>query len=240
MRSSAAFILLILVLCSAGCGNGAENDVVSTPETTGTSVPGGETVSLPQPVAGGGMPLAEALNRHRSCRTFADVPLSISEVGQLLWACGGKRVDAVSGATRTAPSAGGIYPLRYYVVSGEVEGLPSGVYLYDPASHALATLAAGDRREDLARTALGQDFIADAPASVVLAVDYEKVQGRYGERGIRYAHLDAGCASQNLALQAAAEGLGTVVVGAFNDQGIAEILGSDETPLAILPIGHPI
>ncbi|MGQ9704920.1 MAG: nitroreductase family protein [Actinomycetota bacterium] len=103
------------------------------------------------------------------------------------------KVDAVSGAMRTAPSAGGIYPLRFFLVCGEVEGLPPGVYLYEPSSHALKGVSSGDRGEELARAVLGQGLVAEAPASLVFSADYEAVEARYGERGARYAHLDAGC-----------------------------------------------
>lgn len=70
-----------------------------------------------------------------------------------------------------------------------------------------------------------------------MAADYHRAAGRYGGRGERYAHIDAGCASQNVALQAEAPGLGTVVAGDLSDQGAAEAIGAGGTPLAIMPVG---
>jgi nitroreductase len=54
--------------------------------------------------------------------------------------------------------------------------------------------------------------------------------------------MEAGHAAENILLQATALQLGTVVVGAFDDQMIQRVLGmpSDHEPLALIPVGHPL
>ena len=78
-----------------------------------------------------------------------------------------------------------------------------------------------------------------APASLVVSANYEKTTVKYGDRGIRYVHLEAGHASQSICLQATALNLGAVTVGAFSDAGIKEALGipDNESPLYVIPIG---
>ena len=182
--------------------------------------------------------VSEALYERTSRRNFTPEGLDLNQVGSLLWAAGGVGVDGASGATRTAPSAGGTYPLDIYLVTGiKTEGIIVGVYHYDHESHALVPVAAGDRREQLAASALGQDFIAEAPVNIVLVAHYERTTGRYGDRGERYVHMDAGYASQNVYLMAEELGLGTVAVGAFDDAGIAAILETTGAPLKIMPVG---
>ena len=78
--------------------------------------------------------------------------------------------------------------------------------------------------------------------ALVLAAVYERTTKKYGERGIRYAHIEAGHAAQNVYLQAQALGLGTVVVGAFRDKSVKRVLHmqDDEQPLSIMPVGKPV
>ena len=120
-------------------------------------------------------------------------------------------------------------------------GLPAGSYRYDPAEHGLTRIVRGDLRPALARAALNQSWIADAPAAVVIAAVPRRSTRKYGERGIRYVHIEVGHAGQNLLLQATAVGLGGTVVGAFDDSAVQRLLElpDGEHPLAILPVGYP-
>ncbi len=235
MRYAICLLLFFSLCLSFGC----EKSKPTPTEASRNEGLEGEKISLPQPKTKGGFSLEEILNRRESRRAFQRRPLTLEEVGQLLWAAGGRKVDAVSGATRTAPSAGGIYPLNLFLVCGEVEGLSAGVYRYEPSTHVLEEVSSGDKREELAQAALGQRFVAEAPASLLILVDYDRAAARYGERALRYSHMDAGCVSQNAALQAESLGLGTVVVGAFDDMAVENIVGEGGTPLAILPVGRP-
>jgi SagB-type dehydrogenase family enzyme len=236
MRVTAVMLICLALLAgAAGCGGNSGESPAAEPEAVKSS--SGATTALPEPQRQGDISVEEALDSRESRRSYGDTPLGLSDIGQLLWSAAGLGVDAVSGATRTAPSAGGIYPIELYLVTGETEGLEAGVYLYDPLSHSLTSISSGDVREGLADAALSQGFISQAPVSIVMVADYGRSSGRYGDRGERYAHMDAACASENVALQAEAMGLGTVVVGAFSDDAVAGIINTQGTPLIIMPIG---
>ena len=140
-------------------------------------------------------------------REFAPEPLSLQTAAQLLWAAQG--ISSPHGL-RTAPSGGALYPLELHLVAGKVAGLPAGIYRYDPAEHGLTRTARGDLRPALARAALNQSWIGEAPAAVVIAAVPRRSTRKYGERGIRYVHIEVGHAGQNLLLQAAGLGLGGV------------------------------
>lgn len=193
-------------------------------------------VKLPEPRPSGEMSVEEALAARRSVRSYQDEALSLTELAQLLWAAQG--ITAHWGG-RTAPSAGATYPLELYAVVGEVTGLEAGVFHYRPDGHLFVRRTAGDLRGELASAALGQEWVREAPVSLVIAARYERTTGRYGERGVRYVHIEVGHAGQNIYLQAEALGLGTVIVGAFDDQDVKTLLGIEEEPLAIMPVGRP-
>jgi SagB-type dehydrogenase family enzyme len=131
--------------------------------------------------------------------------------------------------------------LELILVSGKVAGLEPGVYRYEWKNHKLRLLKKGDHRNALAGAALNQRFIEYAPASIVITAVYRRTAWKYGQRGVvRYVHMDAGHASENLFLQAIALGLGTVTVGAFIDKEVKRVLRvEDEEPLYIMPFGWP-
>lgn len=177
------------------------------------------------------------MHQRRSLRSYSPAALSLEEAAQLLWAAQG--VTSRSGY-RTAPSAGALYPLETFLCAGRVEGLPAGVYRYRPDRHDLVVLAAGDRRAELAAAALAQSWVREAPVVIALAAVYRRVTGRYLQRGLRYAWMEAGHAAQNVLLQAVALGFGGVPVGAFDDRAIARVLrmAPEEQPLYLIPLGR--
>ena len=198
-------------------------------------------VTLPAPFVTGGLPLTEALSHRRSVRKFSSEPILLYQLSQVLWASQGITDSAQN--LRTAPSAGGTYPLEIYVVTGEeaIEGVGPGVYHFEIAGPALSPHTAGDIRWRLAGAALGQDAINVAPVSLVICAVNDRTLSRYSARGERYVYMEAGHVGQNIYLQAAALGLGTVAIGAFKDNEVREILQLDARtrPLYILPLGKP-
>jgi SagB-type dehydrogenase family enzyme len=195
------------------------------------------TVKLPRPDFAGEVPVEQALLLRRSERAFSQRALSLAELAQLLWAAQG--VNRPRGY-RTAPSAGALYPLELIAAVGLVAELPAGVYRYRSADHTLIQSVPGDRREELARAALNQRFVARAPVVLVIAAVYARVCAVYGQRGVRFTDMEAGHAAQNVSLQAVALGLGTVMVGAFNDAEVRRLaaLAAEEDPLYLIPVGR--
>jgi SagB-type dehydrogenase family enzyme len=210
--------------------------------TVAGAVPAGATEeklkALPAPRLDGPVSVEQALARRRSLRSYAAAQLSLADAAQLLWAAQGV---TGAGGLRTAPSAGALYPLELYLAAGAVAELSPGLYHYEPQQHRLALVHAGDLRRALAQAALGQDWLADAPAVLVLAAVPERTARKYGARAARYVPMEAGHAAENVYLQAVALGLGSVVVGAFDDARLARAahLPAGVEPLALLPVGRP-
>ena len=146
------------------------------------------------------------------------------------------------GFKRTAPSGGALYPIDLYAVAGTggVKDLETGTYHYDPNEHSISSILEGDIRVDLARASLSQMWMATAPVNLIITVEYRRISVKYGERGARYALMEAGHIGQNIFLQAEALGLGAGIVGAFHDENVSKILKitREHEPLLIMPVGH--
>ncbi len=217
--------LVVILAMGAGCGPAS-----SAPGPTAEAE---AAIPLPSPILTGTLSLEEVLARRRSVRQFNDTPLTLAEVGQLLWAAQGLTDER---GFRTAPSAGALYPLEVYVVTAE------GIFHYEPAGHRLRPVGRGDLRRALQGAALGQEAVGQGAALFVIAAVYERTARKYGvERSPRYVHLEAGHATQNLLLEAVALGLGAVPIGAFDDEQVQQVLGlpADHKPLYLVPVGHP-
>ena len=187
--------------------------------------------------------LFDALARRRSLRAYSNEPLELGELGALLWAAAGVTAREDGFAFRTAPSAGGLYPVEHYVVANRVSGLEPGLYHYDVLGRALERLTAGDLRLPVARAALDQRIAAEAQAVFVWTAVLERSRWKYGERFARYVLLDAGHIAGNVALAATALGLGSCQIAAFFDVEAADLLGVDpdlEPVVYMSAVGRPV
>jgi SagB-type dehydrogenase family enzyme len=215
-------------------------------------------VKLPPPQLKGKVSLEEAIAKRRSVRRYRTEPLTLFQLSQILWSAQG-----ITGARklRAAPSAGATYPLEIFAFIGKQgvitsqsfersekaakqpqEELQAGIYHYEVASHSLKLHQPGDLRVDLARAALDQGFIAQAPVNIVICALYPRTSYTYGRRGERYVHMEVGHVGENIHLQAIALGLATAEVGAFDDEQVRKVLGLEEQikPLHIMPLGKPL
>jgi SagB-type dehydrogenase family enzyme len=237
MRMANVLAVLTLFLAFTGCQAVGETDISSITSGKGTDQVVNNAVKLPEPERDGEVSLEQSLLGRRSVRSYTKQPLTQAEVSQLLWAAQGITDDA---GHRTAPSAGATYPLELYIVAGNVEELGAGIYHYLPAGHELVYISGGDIRSDLYDATLSQSAVKDGAISIVITAIYERTTERYGERGIRYVHIEAGHATQNLCLQATALGLGVVTIGAFEDERVSEVLDlpENENPLYVIPVGR--
>lgn len=198
----------------------------------------GEVIDLPEVDRTEGGQFYDLLFRRHSVRSFSEDPMDMRELSRLLFS--GQGITRAN-RFRTVPSGGAQYPIDIYVLVGDVEGLDAGIYKYVPQGHRLERVSNEDRRRQMGSAALGQDWLADAPVVLVICAEYRRITGRYGERGERYAIIESGCTAQNISLESEDLGLGTVLIGAFHDRSVAQLIEAPDgvEPLLIMPIGTP-
>lgn len=130
-----------------------------------------------------------------------------------------EQIEKILEAGQEAPSAGNIKDFRFFVVESQ------------------------DKKEQLAKAAENQGWIAEAPAIFVIASDLAVCDEHYANRGIEmYSYMDCAMAGQNILLAVTDMGLGATPVGAFEDEEVRDILGTgnDIKPMLIIPVGYPV
>lgn len=207
-----------------------------TPPVAIPFIPGRE-IALLAPNLSSHHSLEACLLARRSRRDYSAAPISLDETAQLLWAAQG--VTGLGGL-RTAPSAGALYPLRTYLIAGNIETLPAGIYRYQPDSHTLKTVALGDRRDRLALAAMNQQCAREAALAVLFAANYFQSSREFGAAAPRLALIEAGHAAQNFCLQATCLDLGVITLGKFDADLLREALDlpAKEDPLYLVVAGR--
>ncbi len=193
---------------------------------------------LPEPKLSGTISVEEAIAKRRSRRDLLEKPLTLEQLSQILWSAYG--ITCQEPMLHSAASAGACYPYEIFIITGDktVIDLKSGLYRYHSDNHKLELLRKGDLRKS---DCWWQNMIKVAPVTIIYGVDFTRTTKRYGERGFkRYVSMDLGHSGENIYLQCEALGLGTVAVGAFDDEKVIKHLQLPEPfePLYFFPVGH--
>ncbi len=187
------------------------------------------------------MAFADAASQRRSVRRFADAPISTKELSYLLTMTQGVQNASEKHTLRFVPSAGARHAFDTYAFVQRVDGLKPGLYRYLALEHALVLLETEDALfARLERACLGQKMVSQAPLTMVWVADIYRMAYRYGERGMRYMHLDAGHVCQNLYLAAETINAGTCAVAAFDDDAMNALLKLDDKThftIYLAPVG---
>lgn len=198
---------------------------------------GGQVVHLPPSGAAPGMTVAQALERRRSLRAYADRAMTAQELAWVIHAATG--ITSAQGH-RTAPSAGALYPVETYAVVTRVDGIDPGVYHVDVRDQALEPVRSGSVAGDLMVAGLGQDFLRRAPVVLVLTGLFQRSRWKYRQRHYRYVCWEGGHVAQNVYLAAESVGLGACMVGSFLDGMVNDLIAVDgrrEAALGLIALG---
>lgn len=194
-------------------------------------------IPLPKPVTTKGMAVEKAIQERRSRRDFSDQPVTLAELGQLLWAAQGI-TDPATGH-RAAPSARGAYPFTVFVVVRNVEGIMPGLYEYLPQTHSVGYIDLRDAGDRLSAAGV-QPGAQQAPVVFVLTAAYGKAQKTLGDSVVSSSLLEAGHIGQNMYLQTESLQMSMVVMAGFDATKVGSALFLDpaETVVYLMPFGH--
>ena len=193
--------------------------------------PEGKRIALPAPrdLRLPSLDLRDAIERRRSLRVYGQLPLSLEELSLLLWCTQGVK-EVVPGlrTNRTVPGAGARHAFETTLLVNTVQGLRPGLYRFLAIEHGLLALPSPpDITPQFVAACRGQEHVRTCGVMFLWTAVTYRMTWRYGERGYRYLHLDAGHVCQNLYLTAEALGCGTCALAAFNDDDVNRLLGLD-------------
>jgi SagB-type dehydrogenase family enzyme len=169
--------------------------------------------------------LRDAIVSRRSRLDTGSDTLGLRELSALLGFGYGSTATPL-GARRPVPSAGALYPLELYVLAQAVDDLPAGVYHYDPYRHRLERLVTPSESE-VAAAWYEPELAARAAAALVVTAVLPRTRFKYGQRGYRFALLEAGHLGQNVMLTASALRRDALPYGGFYDRALDALVCAD-------------
>ena len=184
-------------------------------------------VALPHTLTPLPLSLEQALTARASVRSMAPCPLPLENLATLLYYAYGVTRDnqGTARAFRVVPSGGALYPLEIFFHSAHVVHLPAGLYHYNPTTHTLRCLRAGDDTLQIPQAVLQPHVVREASVMIFITALFERSIFKYGNRGYRFIMLEAGHVAQNINLVALSLGLGCLNIGGFFDRQVDELLG---------------
>ncbi len=190
-----------------------------------------QRIPLPKPsdIQAPEMSLREAVEQRRTIRNYTGQPLTLEELAYLLWISQGvKRISSRPSTARTVPSAGARHAFETYVLANRVEGLQPGLYRYLAIEQSLLPANLSDEiNEQITQACDNQNQVRTSAATFIWVAVMERMVYRYGQRGYRYLHLDAGHVCQNLYLAAENIGAGACAIAHFKDDELNQALAVD-------------
>ena len=194
-------------------------------------------LKLPDVSGRTGAPFYQTIEKRRSIREYAPVPLTCEELAILLhYSCGiTSRLDGQP--LRASPSGGALYPLENYPVLFNVEGVEPGVYHYNVCEHSLESVHLGSYQTLLWEYSFRQDLVKQASFMFILTAIPARLQWKYGERAYRHVLVEAGHMAENVYLVGTAAGIGICTIGGFQDDPIAQLIfldGVQEFPVYLI------
>lgn len=192
--------------------------------------------------------LFKLLKERKSTKKYQRHSISLNELFFLMrYSYGINRKEVVNDVIwkfRPIPSGGGGFSSEVYVciLNGQI---PQGLYHYQPDDNSLEFILKGDHLEVIKEMSGTEPYINSDDLSCIIFITsiIERLYIKYGERSYRFMLLEVGFLAQTISLLSEAIGLGSCIVGGYQDSKIEEYIGIDgilESVQCVLAIGKKV
>ena len=171
------------------------------------------------------------MDKRCSTREFSGQSLTRDQIYSIVWCAYGKqtkRKDHESDFlkwTFNVPSGGALYPLFIYLILlKQCEDLKPGIYLWHKERNILELLSKGNYLVKLENIVDGISSLKGATGILCVVADFERSAKKYGNKAYNLIQQEVGHTMQNVALYCAENNIGTVEVGGYYDELLANLL----------------
>ncbi|MEU5190157.1 SagB/ThcOx family dehydrogenase [Streptomyces klenkii] len=211
---------------------------IALAQATRSPLNGAERAQLPESALAD-VSLAQVIASRRSTHDFSSIPLTFESLANVLRYGDSETIevqaqlesgDEAALRLRTAPSAGGLFPVEIWVAARNVTGLKQGIYRYLPDADALEIWAGEQELTRLLASCAdvaGNDLAGTCGAVLLFVASPWRSMRKYGPRGLRFVLHETGSIAQNIHLTATALGLGSLDYSSFFDDETHQALGID-------------
>ena len=177
----------------------------------------------------------ELLETRRSIRSYAETAMTQEQLAFMLYSVNGIQCHRDDVATlRPVPSGGARHPFETYITIRAVEGLAPGLYHYLPTENIGEKRVTIERlgdipnyEETITKMVGGQAWVAKCPITLFYTCIPYKGEWRYHEMSHRVMLIDLGHMGQNAMLSAAAMGMGSCCLAAYDQAACDDVIGID-------------
>lgn len=198
-------------------------------------------INLPKPLKID-VSLEDVILQRYSAESFTGESVSFEKLSTVLQYSYGV-IQRPEGERRPIPSGGALYPLDIYILVNHVDGLPHGIYHYDPFRNGVVRLGDFDENE-LGEILLQEEAVEGFAFTIVVAASFWRSRFKYGGRSYRFVLIEAGHLVQNLISISTAQGIGSRPYGGFIDDELTDLLGVlngvDDAPIYTLVAGNTL
>ncbi|NTX65589.1 SagB family peptide dehydrogenase [Myxococcus sp. CA051A] len=187
-------------------------------------------------------PFTQVLERRRSLRTYGEPPISLEQLGELLYrAARTRRVLSTEHGElgeRPYPGGGALYELELYLVVDRCEGLESGLYQYRSGQHELCKLTPRTQQVEQLLEGAWHTLAREGRPQVLLVITarFPRVFWKYQAMGYALILKNVGVLFQTLYLAATAMDLAPCALGGGDSELFARASGIP--PLAEGAVGE--
>ncbi len=196
----------------------------------------GEELALPEPKFENTLDLFSAFKNRKTTKSFKDEAISLQKIANIFWVAGG--YNRRSPNMRTAPSTLNWQEIEVYGI------LKEGIFKYQPEAHSLLKI----KSEDLRSVAGFQEYVHEAPLSLIYVANFEKMEAAHGkfrdineQDRIFFSATDTAFNAENVYIYCAGDSLGCVVRAGVDRDALAEELKLGDSKQVVLgqTIGVP-